>query len=229
MLTYSDMVTLLLTFFIFLFAMSAIDLDRFKITILSIQSSLFGHSGILDNPIELEGADGQGADSLNTGNRALEQALLDKVREAEALQSQVESFLVRVGRQGTIGVRLEERGVVMELPNQIIFEQASADLKPRAKEYLDDLAQLFRETENKIIIEGHTCNIPMNTARFPSNWDLSVGRSVQVTRYLVEVHGLEPGRFIATGYGEYQPLETNDTARGRARNRRVTIVLSTLK
>ena len=80
-----------------------------------------------------------------------------------------------------------------------------------------------------MIIEGHTCTLPINTERYPSNWELSVARSVRVTRYLVETKGLEPDRFIATGYGEYQPLASNDTPEGRAKNRRVTIVLSLSK
>lgn len=233
MLTYSDMVTLLLTFFILLFAMSAIDAERFKETIISIQSSLFGHTGILDSPREVESSDSDQDTDIHEGTldleHDLEQALLEKIREAEALQAQVESFLIKAGLEGTVEVKIEERGVVMELPNQIFFEQASAELKPEAREFLDALALFFREIENRVIIEGHTCTLPINTERYPSNWELSVARSVRVTRYLVETKGLEPDRFIATGYGEYQPLASNDTPEGRAKNRRVTIVLSLSK
>lgn len=226
MLTYSDMVTLLLTFFILLFTMSAIDIERFQETIISIQSSLFGYTGILENPGEVEAPGGDR--DIDPGASDLEQAMLEKMRKAEELQEKVKAFLTRAGLEGTVEVRLEERGVVMELPNQIFFEQASAELKPQAREFLDELAQFFREIENQVIIEGHTCTLPINTARYPSNWELSVARSVRVTRYLVETRGLEPKRFIATGYGEYQPLETNDTPEGRAKNRRVTIVISLL-
>ena len=114
----------------------------------------------------------------------------------------------------------------MELPDYIFFERSSADLKPQAREILGKLAEFFEEIDNLVIIEGHTCNLPINTSQFPSNWELSVTRSVRVTRYLVEILGLPPGRFIATGYGEYQPLDTNDTPEGRSRNRRVTVVIS---
>lgn len=225
MLTYSDMVTLLLTFFILLFAMSAIDVGRFKATIISIQSSLFGYTGIFD-PLEPEGPDSPGTDEPEEPLDELERAALERIREAGILQSQAEAFLERVDLGGMVEVKIEERGVVMELPNQIFFEQASAELKPQAREFLRELAQFFGEIRQRIIIEGHTCTLPINTAQYPSNWELSVARSVRVTRYLVETYGLEPGRFTATGYGEHQPIATNDTPEGRAANRRVTVVLS---
>ncbi len=91
---------------------------------------------------------------------------------------------------------------------------------------LDKLADLFQGLDNRVIIEGHTCDLPIRTERFPSNWELSVGRSVAVTRYLVDQQGLSPERFIATGYGEYQPLVPNDSPTNRAKNRRVTVVIS---
>ncbi|NLM53103.1 MAG: OmpA family protein, partial [Firmicutes bacterium] len=73
---------------------------------------------------------------------------------------------------------------------------------------------------------GHTDNVPINTARYPSNWELSVDRAVRVVRYFIEKHHMPPERFLATGYGEYHPVASNDTVEGRARNRRVNIVIS---
>ncbi|NMD41748.1 MAG: OmpA family protein [Firmicutes bacterium] len=229
MLTYSDMVTLLLTFFILLFAMSVIDIERFKDTIISIQSSLFGHTGIMESPREAGSPDGVGDAEIDARALDLGQSLLEKAREAEALRAKAELFLARAGLEGAVEIRIEERGVVMELPNQIFFERGSAELKPRAREFLKGLALFIREIKQRIIIEGHTCNLPINTARYPSNWELSAARSVGVTRYLVETQGLAPDRFMATGYGEYQPVADNGTAEGRAKNRRVTIVFSLSK
>ncbi|NLA26114.1 MAG: OmpA family protein [Firmicutes bacterium] len=226
MLTYSDMVTLLLTFFILLFAISIIDIDRFKTMLISIQSSFFGNTGIFEH-IEPKSSEHDGDNDISDNTLIdLGGVMLGKVREAEELQSKVELFLEHNELEGAVDVRLEERGVVMELPEQILFNQVSAELRPQAKIFLKDLAVLFKEIEHGIVIEGHTCSLPLNTARYPSNWELSVARSVGVTRYLVETQGLDPRRFVATGYGEFQPIATNETPEGRAKNRRVTIVIS---
>jgi len=226
MTTYSDMVTLLLTFFVLLFAMSVIDIERFQKIIISIQASFFGYTGIMENPTELDTPE-NGAAASN-GTQVLEQSFLEKIRQAEEIKEREEAFLVEAGLKGAVEIKLEERGVVMEMPEYIFFERSSAELKQEAKQVLEKLAVFFKEIDNQVIIEGHTCNLPINTYQYPSNWELSVARSIRVTRYLVENLGLKPERFIATGYGEYQPLATNDTPEGRAKNRRVTIVISIL-
>ncbi len=224
MTTYSDMVTLLLTFFILLFAMSVINMERFQKVIMSFQTAFFGNTGILDSPPEPETTETEMTEYDES--LILEESLLEKIRQAEIVRDRLELFMVEAGLQGSVDIRLEERGVVMELPDYIFFERSSADLKPQSRHVLTKLAEFFNEITNQVIIEGHTCNLPINTFQYPSNWELSVARSVRVTRYLVEDLGLPPGRFIATGYGEYQPLDTNETAEGRARNRRVTVVIS---
>lgn len=224
MTTYSDMVTLLLTFFILLFTMSVIDIERFQTVIISIQTSFMGHTGIMEQtPEPFESPDD--ARSFEDGFFS-EAAMIERAREAEAIMAQVESFLAEMGLEGQVEVRLDERGVVMELPDYIFFERARADLRPEARLVLDKFSDLFENLGRGVIIEGHTCNLPINVPDFPSNWELSVIRSVRVTRYLVEERGLDPHLFTATGYGEFQPLEPNLTPEARARNRRVTIVIS---
>jgi chemotaxis protein MotB len=226
MTTYSDMVTLLLTFFILLYSISVIDVERFQRVIISIQTSFMGYTGIMQ----------QTPDPYESTGEALaheegffsEAAMLERAREAEAILSEVESFLAEIGLEGEVELRLDERGIVMELPDYIFFERARADLRPEARQVLDKFSELFARLDRNIIIEGHTCNLPINVPEFPSNWELSVIRSVRVTRYLVEEQGLDPHRLTATGYGEFQPLEPNLTPEARARNRRVTIVISIL-
>lgn len=224
MTTYSDMVTLLLTFFILLYSISVIDIERFQRVIISIQTSFMGYTGIMDQTPDPYESSGE-AMSFEEGffNEA---ALIERAREAEAVMAEVESFLAEMGLEGQVELRLDERGVVMELPDYIFFERARADLKPEAREMLDHFSELFFSLNRGIIVEGHTCNLPINVPEFPSNWELSVIRSVRVTRYLVEEKGLDPRLLTATGHGEYNPLEPNLTPEARARNRRVTIVIS---
>ena len=152
--------------------------------------------------------------------------MLERAKEAEETMSKVESFLKEIGLEGEVELRLDERGIVMELPDYIFFERARADLRPEARTILDQFSLLFSDLDRNIIIEGHTCNLPINVPEFPSNWELSVIRAVRVTRYLVEERGIRPDRLTATGYGEFQPLEPNLTPEARARNRRVTMVIT---
>ncbi len=224
MTTYSDMVTLLLTFFILLYTMSVIDIERFQTVIISIQTSFLGESGIMDqtpDPYEPTGE----ALSHEEGVFA-EAAMVEQIREAEEVMEEVQAFLEEMGLEAEVELGLDERGVVMELPDYIFFERAKADLIPEARKMLDKFSELFRRLDRNLIIEGHTCNLPMNVPEFPTNWELSVIRSVRVTRYLTEEQNLDPHRLTATGYGEYHPLESNETPEGRSRNRRVTIVIS---
>lgn len=226
MTTYTDMTTLLLAFFILIFSFSIIDVERFERILASIQLSFLGHTGILDSPPEISKPI---PENLPVESGLLEQeeaALLGRMQEIEKVKRQVEEFLESIGLKGSVEVREEHRGVVMNLPDHIFFERSCADLRPEACTILDKLADLFRQMEHRIVVEGHTCDLPINLPLFPSNWELSVIRSVRVTRYLAEKQGLKANRFTATGFGEYQPLQSNETAEGRAANRRVTFVIT---
>ncbi len=229
MTTYGDMVTLLLAFFILLFTFSVIDVTKFHKIMNSIQLSFLGYTGVLEKTQELSDREDVDTSELEESVQVTpeEMEILQKIREADDVQQQVQEFLRDVGLEDDVELKVvEDRGVVMELPDQIFFEIGRSELKPEARYVLDKLADLFRGLDNNIIIEGHTCDLPIRTPQFPSNWELSVGRSVAVTRYMVEQQGITPHRFIATGYGEFQPLVPNDTPEDRARNRRVTVVVS---
>ncbi len=224
MVTYSDMVTLLLTFFILLYSISVIDIERFQTVIISIQTSFMGYTGIMEQTPDPYESTGE-ALAYEEGFFS-EAAMIERAREAEAVLAEVEAFLSEIGLEGQVELRLDERGIVMELPEYIIFERARADLRPEARGVLDSFSDLFLRLDRNVIVEGHTCDLPINVPEFPSNWELSVIRAVRVTRYLVEEKGLDPHRLTATGYGEFQPLEANLTPEARARNRRVTMVIS---
>ncbi len=221
--TYSDMVTLLLAFFILLFSMSVIDMERFQTIIISIQTSFLGAEGIMEDSTEPYEPTG---DAQSHVEGSIEAELQEQAREAEEVMAEVMAFLEEMGLETEVEVGLDERGVVMELPDYIFFERARADLIPEAREVLGKFSELFREMDRDLIVEGHTCHLPMNVPEFPTNWELSVIRAVRVIRYLAEEQDIDPDRLTAAGYGEYRPLESNETAEGRARNRRVTIIIS---
>lgn len=110
------------------------------------------------------------------------------------------------------------------IKDEVLFDLASADLKPQAYGILDDLVAILGRNGYSVSVEGHTDDKPIHTARYPSNWDLSVARATRVTRYLIE-HGIARERLRAVGYADTKPLAAGDTPQARARNRRVSLVV----
>ena len=231
MVTYGDMVTLVLTFFVLLYSFSSINLERFQEVMSAIQHSFMGRTGILMGPTEIGAAEGQRIDiaeltgEIEESLTEQEIALLEMMAELEETYEQVRVFLQKAGLEDDIMLHMEERGIVMELPERILFDTGRAEIKA---DFLPTWTcwPSFVRVAQPIIVEGHTDNVPIRTFLYPSNWELSVARAVSVTRYLVEEHNMDPERFLATGYGEYHPIADNETAEGRARNRRVSIVIS---
>jgi chemotaxis protein MotB len=227
------MVTLLLTFFVLLYSFSSVNVQRFYEVMSAIQHSFMGRTGILMGTTEIGAEEGQRIDVADLMARDVEQglteqeaALLEMMAQLEVTYEKVRAFLQSSGLEEDIQLHMEERGIVMELPEKILFDTGRAEIKSGFFPTLDLLAELLSGLPNEIIVEGHTDNVPIRTFLYPSNWELSVSRAVSVARYLVERHNLKPERFLATGYGEYRPIASNETPEGRARNRRVTVVIS---
>ena len=109
--------------------------------------------------------------------------------------------------------------------DKFFFETGSADLKDSSKGVLDKIFLAVSKYKNIIRIEGHTDNIPIGNNEFPSNWELSASRAINVAKYFIEKHGIQPGKISTSGYSSYKPVASNDTPEGRSKNRRVDIVL----
>jgi len=131
----------------------------------------------------------------------------------------------RKGLEGWVKAEREERGLVIRIMTTSFFKEGSAELTQDMKAVLDELAPMLKELPNFIQVEGHTDNKPIRNEHFRSNWELSVARATEVVRYLIQQHGIPPERIAAIGYGEYRPIAPNDTELGRAKNRRVEIVI----
>ncbi|OUM97414.1 MAG: hypothetical protein BAA04_05270 [Firmicutes bacterium ZCTH02-B6] len=221
LLTYSDMMTLLLCFFVLLFSFSEIDVQRFRTILAAFQASL----GVLDGGRTLIETQPDMQGSAEWELRDVEFYRPELEAQLRAVYSRVRDLVQERGIGATMQVELNERGVTVRFADAVFFDLGKADLKPEALRTLDEVATLLKEVPNHIRIEGHTDNWPIRTERFPSNWELSTARATTVLRYLVEQHGLNPTRVSAAGYGEYRPLMPNDTDENRARNRRVDIVI----
>ena len=124
-----------------------------------------------------------------------------------------------------VKVSLLAEGVYLEVRDNVLFALGSAELKAEGEHLLNELAKIFQNHRGIVSVEGHTDDQPISNARFPSNWELSTGRATTVTRYLVG-KGLDPARLRAVGYADTRPLESNATAAGRSRNRRVALIVN---
>jgi chemotaxis protein MotB len=212
LLTYADLITLLLAFFIVMYSMSRIDAARFENMSNALSGVLQGKEMALDVREILAATDGAGGGPLDYDGLMIVQEDLDRdVREAN-LGLAVYSVAT-------------DRGLVIHIMEGALFEDGQADLTASARDVLRVVGADIKKTENHIRVEGHTDPRPISTPRFPSNWELSTARATSVLRYMVDSVGLAPERVSALGFGEFRPLSPNDSPEGMAKNRRVDIVV----
>jgi chemotaxis protein MotB len=232
--SYADMITLLMVLFVVLFAMGQTDKNKmealqtslhraFNVAVLqgAEPTSLKGASGASVIPPVVPASISQEVLAMTGGSEQdgpIAQAL-QEVRQA------VNEVPVPPDTSGRVEVGASREGIVISLAGNLLFDSGKADLKPRGMIMLDTLAERLRTMPNEIRVEGHTDNIPIATALYPSNWELSSARATTVSRYLSEHSEIAPIRLAAAGYGEFRPLAPNDTREGRARNRRVDLVV----
>lgn len=220
MTTFSDLMSLLLTFFILLYSMSSINEVKFKKISQSLQGILSG----VGNPSVFDGADSM-EDSMDIMD--MDQASdLSSIQEGIFLMhDKVLNYVSEEGLDAKVSVSMNKRGVFVDIKEAILFDPGSAKIKEGGHEVLKKLEGLINDFKNDLVIEGHTDDVPMHTATYPSNWELSTARAVSVLRYLSEKENVDPKRLSAVGYGEYSPMVPNDSAKNRAINRRVNILI----
>ena len=199
------------------------------------------HQGLQGRLQELETANnqmleqmralGQNVSSLTEARAALEAQLQAAQRREEQARARLDAFRRMLGQfremiaSGQLRVRIVRGKMVVELPEGVLFDSGSADLKDSGKATLQRIAQVLAGIENReFLVAGHTDNVPIRSRRFPSNWELSAARGVAVARFLSE-NGMPATRIAAAGYADQQPVAPNDTEEGRAQNRRIEIVL----
>ena len=223
MTTFSDMMTLLLTFFILLYSISSVDAVKFKSISASLSAVLMGEKS--SSIIEEEGPtqDIPLDEPQYEFDELPEEAKIDE--KTLEMYKTVEEYVSAEGLQADVTVSLNRNGVFVNIKEAILFEPGRASLIVGGETLLDSLEGLFLQFENEIVIEGHTDNIPMKSAIYPTNWELSTGRAIAVLRYLSEIKAVPGARLSAIGYGEYRPMVDNDTPENRAFNRRVNLLI----
>lgn len=212
LLTYADLITLLLAFFIVMYSMSRVDAKKFG----KMSEAL---SGVLrGGPVMKK----KGEDSGTAPGKGIM-----RIGHLMSIGEMIESDVRKKGDSTPVSTEVSERGLVIHIMESALFKLGSSELEPRAQQILDLVAEHLQTVSNHIRVEGHTDNVPINTVRYPSNWELSSARATEVVRYFTDNHNIPSVRISALGYGEYRPLKPNNTAENRARNRRVDIVILT--
>lgn len=236
LITYSDLITLLMIFFIIMYSMSQINAAKYSAVANSLSMVLSGQAmSLLDTqgPSMAPGIAGQQLPEGDNKNPSKQGELEDvKKKIAEFIKTEDAKAAQKVGPAGAtaklsdnITVTEQERGLVISFKEALLFPSGSDVLTPQAHSIIVQVAGSLLDLPNFIRVEGHTDNIPINSGKFPSNWELSTMRAANVVHVLNAEAGLPSDRLSIVGYGEYRPLVPNDSDVNRAINRRVDIVI----
>jgi chemotaxis protein MotB len=211
LLTYADLITLLLAFFIVMYSISQVDSKKFG----KMKSAL---TSVFKGP-EMKPASARDLSSGLIVNRLLRNGNLG------VLEEQIRKISVQLDLKTQLNTEIQTRGLVIHISESAFFDPGKAELKPEARTILDLISVQLLKIPNDIRVEGHTDNIPINTEKYPSNWELSASRAAVCLRYLIDKLNFPPERISAVGYAEYRPIAPNDTPENMAKNRRVDIVV----
>jgi chemotaxis protein MotB len=239
--SYADFITLLFAFFVVLYASAQVDQRKVGRLALAIQVA-FQELGVFPDsttkvPVDVnEPMPFSTVQAIENAKRNAELGRIssppeDKLAAASeeanltTLQAELQQALQREIAQHTVALHRETEGLVISLREFGFFDSGSAALKPSALPALDRIASILAVRICRLRIEGHTDNVPIHTAQMASNWELSTARSTELVRLLIVRYGFAPERLSAAGFAEFHPIVSNDTAQGRAQNRRVDVVI----
>ena len=243
MATFSDLMNLLLCFFVLLFSMSTVSEEKFQMVIASLQSqiSIFEKGGTTVGEGELLGggirqlefmdqyyndlANSKNDEDVETEGDKKDQYKDDMLAESEGMAEDVQDAVEDLGIAGAVEVEFDEQGVLLNLSGSILFNSGKADVLADAKVVLEKIGVVLERYDKNIIeIEGHTDNVPVSKKnQYKNNDILSMHRALAVADFIREVTDLNPAYVKSSGRGEHVPIADNSTAEGRARNRRVVI------
>jgi chemotaxis protein MotB len=222
--SYADFVTLLFAFFVVLYASAQMDQKKAGRLSIAIESAFQqlgvfqadGHKpGKTPHQIPLAGKRTPGVES-------------PEKEDLSEVQEELENTLALEIKRNEVAIHLEPDGLVISLREAGFFDSGSATMKVQAEDAFRRVAQVLQEHPYGVRIEGHTDPVPIHTAQFASNWELSTARATQLVKILIEQHGIAAERLSAAGYAEFHPVASNATNKGRQLNRRVDVVILTV-
>ncbi|MCL2020964.1 MAG: flagellar motor protein MotD [Betaproteobacteria bacterium] len=227
--SYADFITLLFAFFVVMYALSTINEGKYRVlseslniafrSLVTDQKAVVASGPPVAPPVIVPAppAPAKEVDDARSQRRSRMRNMARDIMDA----------LAPLVREGKVRVLETSRGVTVEINDSVLFAPGQARLETPSVSALEAVGAVLAASEYPITIEGHTDNIPIRTAQFPSNWELSAMRATTVLRLFADV-GVDPNKLTAIGYGEQRPVESNDTVEGRARNRRVSILIDSM-
>lgn len=236
LLSYADFITLLMVFFILMYALSKVDVAKYNAIAQSLSIVLTGNPlPSLESPGPSLAPGASGQQDISAFGEMPEVS----ARQLEELEQKILEFInrdllegsnVAMGESSThladyIDVIEQERGLVISIKNTFLFPSGSDELNPQARKVVEQLGKFLTTIPNQIRVEGHTDDLAINTTQFPSNWELSVARAATVLHILQKDAGIDGKHLSVGGYGEHKPLVPNLDATNRSKNRRVDIVI----
>jgi chemotaxis protein MotB len=236
LLTYSDMITLLMALFMVLFSISSVNTSKFTELQKSLQDAFSGRILSGGKAIENSGSQGKSPNDQATpaivpikpqvGQTSTNSNKAKDDKEFKRIKAEIDAYARKHGLSKQLQTEIARRGLVVRLlTDQVVFDPGQAVLKPPAIPVLTGVAHaLAIDKTHPIMVEGHTDNVPISGSQFPSNWELSTARASVVVRFLIHT-GIDKFRLGAAGYANLYPVASNSTAIGRSKNRRVEIVL----
>jgi chemotaxis protein MotB len=237
--SYADFITLLFAFFVTMYSISRVDGKKLGSAVESLQRALGSVIAVQASQREPGVFSGHVA-PINFSLTPIEGKAPSAEREsfqklADEIHEGVKKISGGKGEGGTgnlesqIKFILEKRGLVIRISEHLFFDSGDASMRPEFVPLVNILAHAIEKIPNHVRVEGHTDNVPINTSKYPSNWELSTARATIIVRYLLGHFAFEPERLSATGYAEFRPVDSNKTVEGRLQNRRVDFIILSIK
>lgn len=256
LISYADFITLLFAFFVVMYSISQVNDSKYRVlsdtfveafhqtaevkTDSKSQQNTSPSNDVI-NPLDMVKMLGEPADSdeqkPDLSDHAIDAPQVDPLTpdlpvktsdELGQISDLVTEKFTQLINDQMIQVSSNELWLQIELKDSILFSSGSADTSEQAQKIFDEIAGILKNYSNPVQVEGFTDNIPIKSAKYPTNWELSTARASAIVKYLAS-KGIAPERLSAVGYGEYQPIVSNDTEQGRAQNRRVAIMIAKRK
>lgn len=225
LISYADFITLLFAFFVVMYAISAVNVEKYKIFSAALTSAFGKQAAVKPEMAEPGGEQEALLKSLvDRRNARLGERLRKQQEYMQGVASGLNQAMAAQIASGQVSVTSTSRGVVLEINASALFNQGEAELQSSSIKTMSRVAQILEQGDQSIEVEGYTDDTPIKNARFPSNWELSSARASSVVRLFIE-HGVAATRLTAAGSAANRPVASNDTAEGRARNRRVTVTI----
>lgn len=233
LLPYSDLMTLLVALFLAMYAMSATDAKKFEEMAQAFRSVFTGGGGVLeyksDAPTNTQLDQGKeekmnSVMSENTGKDELNKLKQKEQEDLEKLKKQFDQYIKNNGLTNLLSTKLNQSQLMITISDNALFASGQAFVKDDSRQLAKSISNMLQEfPDYEVLVQGHTDNVPISNSIYPSNWDLSVARSLQFMKILLLNPNLNPVKFSPIGYGEYHPIAPNTTPEGRAKNRRVEV------